>query len=350
MPRDTRLSLPPLLDDLDTAVVVHDPDTAAILAVNERATVLYGFERRALLEQDVEAFSANSTSFTQAQARERIRTAAAGDPQSFEWQIERSNGELRWVDVHLVPSTVDGVPCVVAEVRDVTSHRARERRLHLLNRVVRHNLRNDMTILEGHAERLRQALEANDLESEVDVILDIASDVGELSESIGQIEEIVEPDATERETRDLRALVETVVDDVRSTYDATFDVDGDESVFVTADRGVEYALQHALDNAVVHNDDDPSTVTVTVDVIDDESDQAGVVRVRDTCPPIPAVEIDVLDEEAETSSTYHGSGVGLWVMKWCVESLGGELSFAANDPRGNVVSLALPRADSAPSP
>ena len=74
-----------------------------------------------------------------------------------------------------------------------------------------------------------------------------------------------------------------------------------------------------------------------------------MVRVADDGPSIPETEIDVLREDVETSSTFHGTGVGLWVMQWCVESLGGELSFEENEPRGNVVSIALPKAAGPPS-
>ena len=69
----------------------------------------------------------------------------------------------------------------------------------------------------------------------------------------------------------------------------------------------------------------------------------GMVRVIDDGPAIPDVETDVLSEDVETSSTYHGAGVGLWVIQWCVDSLGGGLSFSENSPRGNVVSISLPR-------
>ena len=57
------------------------------------------------------------------------------------------------------------------------------------------------------------------------------------------------------------------------------------------------------------------------------------------------IETDVLDDETEISSTYHGSGVGLWVMQWAVNSLGGDLSFEENSPRGNLVQIALPKAE-----
>jgi len=55
------------------------------------------------------------------------------------------------------------------------------------------------------------------------------------------------------------------------------------------------------------------------------------------------MEVEALDEHTETTATSHGSGVGLFVMKWCIESLGGELKIERReDDRGNVVSFYLP--------
>lgn len=50
----------------------------------------------------------------------------------------------------------------------------------------------------------------------------------------------------------------------------------------------------------------------------------------------------VLDAPGENTSTAHGTGVGLFVMKWSVESLGGEIAFERADDRGNVVIFHLP--------
>ncbi|WP_241429969.1 ATP-binding protein [Halorubrum lipolyticum] len=88
---------------------------------------------------------------------------------------------------------------------------------------------------------------------------------------------------------------------------------------------------------------------MTVSVVDVEANAQGAVRIADDGPPIPETEIDVLQEDVETSSTFHGTGVGLWVMQWGVESLGGVLSFEETAPRGNVVSISLPKATEPPS-
>ena len=342
-------TLPALMQDLAVAVLVHHPQTGAILDVNDAAESLYGYATSELTGLTVGDVTAPSTSFSQGTADARIEAAANGAPQDFEWRIERANGERRWVDVHLDRTTIDGHDVVLAEVRDVTASRARERRLRLLSRIVRHNLRNEMNVLQGHARRLEQALEADTLMDDVDVILDIATDVGALSESISQIEEIVTPDATERSRTNLAAVVADVATRAADEHpDATVVVDGASEAWVVADRGLEYAIAQAVENAIEHTDRDAPRVELTVE--DDPADDTCIVHVADDAPHIPDVEVDVLDEDADTSTTNHGSGVGLWVMQWCVDSLGGTLAIDTPGDRGNVVSLSLPRVREPPRP
>ncbi len=338
---DQRAMLPSMFDDLNVGITVHDPVTGDILDVNERLERLYGYSADELRQMDVEEYTAPSTKFTQQKAVEQIRAAASGDPQNFEWQIERANGELRWVRVTLSATSIDGRECVVAEIYDITNYRKREQRLRLLSRILRHNLRNKMTVIQGRAEQLRRALDDERAEN-AEHILDTAMDVGGLSESVRQIEEIANFETAERSPIDLACLAESAVEDAQADHpEAELAVDVEADVTVSANRGLSYALDQALENAIVHNSSGSPHVSVTV-TADDETDQ-GVVRISDDGPPIPSVETNVLNERVETSSTYHGTGVGLWVMQWCVSSLGGELTFEGGD-RGNVVSIALPQA------
>jgi len=338
------VSLPEAFDDLDVGINLHDTSGERILDSNARLTELYGYSLAELRTMTVEDYTAPSTRFTQEKASRLIAQAADGDPQSFEWQIQRANDELRWIQVNLKATEISGVQCVLAEVQDITAYRTRERRLRLLSRIVRHNLRNKTNVLMGYADRIRQAVEDDTLEREIQTVLDITSEVGGLSESVKQIEQIAEPTATERSPTDLRAVVRSLVDDIRHEYpDADISLEAPERVWVIADEGIRYAVEHAVRNAIEHNDRDVQTVTVSVESC--QQTGHGRVRIRDNGPPIPDVETAVLNEDVETTSTYHGAGVGLWVMQWCVDSLGGELSFSENSPRGNVVSISLPGAD-----
>ena len=340
------VSLPAAFDDLDIGIVLRDPETGAALDVNDRIEELYGYSRAELLEMEIGELTAPSTTFSQDEAVDRLHAAAAGESQVFEWRIERPTGELVWIRVRLNRTTIDDTTCVIAEVREITEYKARERRLRLLNRVIRHNLRNETNVLMGYADRLKQAVEAKTLEEEVETILEIASEIGRLSDSIRQVEEIATPDATQRSPTDIGELAEAIVAEVRADETAAeISVDIQDDVCVNADTGLRHAIRHAIDNAIEHNDRDVPSVDVSV-AIDPDTEQAEIA-VSDDGPAIPDVEIDVLREDVTASTTYHGSGVGLWVMQWCVDSLGGELVFEENTPRGNVVRFLLPRVDRA---
>jgi len=70
----------------------------------------------------------------------------------------------------------------------------------------------------GYADRVRQAVEDETIEQEIETVLDITTEVGGLSDSVKQIEEIAEPDATERSQTDLRAVARSLVADARETH------------------------------------------------------------------------------------------------------------------------------------
>ncbi|MFD1644201.1 ATP-binding protein [Haloarchaeobius litoreus] len=339
MSRSARL--PDEFGSLTTGVLLHDATTGRILDVNERLERLFGYDAPTLRTMQVEDFTAPTTKFTQETAVGRIQAAADGDPQSFEWQIERGDGEICWVSVDLTGIAIGGGDCVLAEVRDITEYKARERRLRLLNRVVRHNLRNDITVLMGYAEQLKDAVEQERLEEEIETILDIAVDIGSLSDSIEEFEEIADPNARGRSRTSVNELVREQVVTAQQQYpEAAVRLDEQAAVWVLADEGLNHAISHAIENAIVHNDREQPSVEVSV-TKDPESGR-GEIRVVDDGPPIPEVEIEVLDASETKTDTYHGSGLGLWVMQWCIDSLGGELVFETNEPRGNVVRILLP--------
>ncbi|MCU4744458.1 PAS domain S-box protein [Halobacteria archaeon AArc-m2/3/4] len=162
-------------DDLKVNIILYVPETDEIISIISRKKRLF----------------------------DCIRAAVDGEEQEFEWQIKRAAGELIWVHACLNNTTFGRSTSVIAKIRDITEYKARERRLHLLSRVVRHNLRNETNVLLVYADRLKSAIENETLEEEVETFLEIAIEIGTLSDSIQQVEEIAEPDAIERSLTDL---------------------------------------------------------------------------------------------------------------------------------------------------
>jgi len=206
---------------------------------------------------------------------------------------------------------------------------------------MRHNLRNDLTVISGRAEQIQRTGELERAREHGEKIRGTAENIERMTESVRQIERATTPECPNRHHQRAVGAVRATVSDLRERYPAS-DIHVDETtpMWFSVDSAFEQALSHAVENGIVHAPDPDPAVSVTVD----ESPNTGRVEIRvtDDCPPIPDVEIDALDAPGENTSTAHGTGVGLFVMKWSIESLGGEIAFERSGDCGNVVSFYLP--------
>lgn len=229
----------------------------------------------------------------------------------------------------------------IVTLNDITDIINREQRISVLNRILRHNIRNELNIVEGHLGMLEEAVDA-DGSHHVEKAQASTQRVIEFAERARH----VEASLRENETADL-VHVATVIDrivteagerypEARIERSLAAEVTEDHTVRVADEKLFEMALVELIDNAVVHNE--AATPEVTVRAI--PRDDTVRITVADNGPGIPPQEREVLDARTETALS-HGSGLGLWLVKWTISLSGGQLSFAENDPEGSVVTLTL---------
>ena len=100
-------------------------------------------------------------------------------------------------------------------------------------------------------------------------------------------------------------------------------------------------IRELVSNAVEHGGSAPEPrVSVRVK---ESSDTEGVdqwwIDVADSGAGISNHEVEVF-EDAEEQPLQHGKGLGLWLVWWGVDRLGGEVSFDTD--RGTTVTVELP--------
>jgi PAS domain S-box-containing protein len=368
MPDATRVDAPPVLDAVEAAVLVHHPRTGEILDGNKRVPDVLGFDVDSIRHRSVEVLSANSDAFDETTARDRIRAAAAGDTQSFEWLNQRPDGTRFWVSVHLEATTIDGTSVVLACVRDVTERKRRERRMSLLYRVLRHNLRNEMNIVQGSAQHAESELTETDperaltgsdpasvasledrlavVEERLATIEDTASEVAELSDRVAELERALNAEEQVRRSRSLESIIATVDERVDAPDGAALEVGHLESCTVHVDDVFVDALEQLVQNAFDHGTSMDGRQTVEVHGERAENGDDVEITIVDEGPGIPAIETAVLESTSDPSPLEHGSGLGLWVAKWAVEAHGGELVFVDSEERGTSVTVSAPIATS----
>lgn len=275
---------------------------------------------------------------------EPVSTALGFDPtqrQDGPVAVDTSEGR-RQFDLNQLTLTERGGDAVGRAylLQDVTERRTHEQRLDVLNRVLRHNLRNDLDAIRGFAEALERDDAAVDTATLATHIRETAREVATLGETLSRAERLLEADRLDVDPVDIDALVRQLGAAVGEAYpDATVTIStpADPVTLRTDRRILDTVLEETVENALEHTD----AATPRVELSVERRPSGVVIAVRDNGPGIPEQERAVL-LEGEERPLRHGSGLGLWLVYWGVVRLGGDLDFRENDPTGSIVSIRLP--------
>jgi len=225
-------------------------------------------------------------------------------------------------------------------ISDISAQKQREQRLSVLNRVLRHNIRNDVTVIRGHLDMLAKTVpDDNEHVTAMEKRLD---DIVNLSETARHIEQLQNTESEDDHTTfELESVVEDQLDRLRLDWPEA-DVSSviPDPVTVVAHELLPYALDNLLENAVEHNESDPPRVRVEVSR-DTQGPPAHVrLAIEDNGPGLPQLERSVLKAETETSLT-HSTGLGLWLSRWIVRSSGGRFRVGSGRYDGTRIEIEL---------
>ncbi|ELZ29121.1 PAS/PAC sensor signal transduction histidine kinase [Halosimplex carlsbadense 2-9-1] len=318
------------IDDLGAPVVIVD-EQRRVVTLNGAAETAFGVEKTAALTRPLST----------------LLGEGGDDPTEADTVTVQSGGRRRIFTVTTTPLSDAGGTHVGYTVvfQDVTEERRREQRLGVLNRVLRHNLRNDMTVVQGFTEAAAREVDDPEVRGMLDRAESKATELVALGEKARTVERVLDSDprADRVDVAELLAAVRT--ERLDGTSDgaaadggaATVTVEAAD-VTVTADPAVlQVVVGTLLENALEHAGEAP-TVTLSAERRDD----AVAITVTDDGPGVPDHELDVLTAGAE-SALEHGSGLGLWLADWGATALGGDLSFDTRD--GTRATVTVPDAE-----
>ncbi|WP_254278695.1 PAS domain S-box protein [Haloarcula marina] len=259
---------------------------------------------------------------------------------TIETAVTDAKGRKRRYQTALAVMPADEFDGVVCVSRDVTEHREREYRLSVLDRVLRHNLRNKLHVVLAQAELAREQTDDEAIRNATTTIERAAEELLNLGETARAFHDTLDPRWGEEVSAvDVATHTRHVVDEARLSYeDAAFVTDIPGTLWARTHNAFELAMSEILDNAATYGGDGVE-VAVTLETTGD--DETVVVTVADDGPGIPDVEKDALTSGVE-SDLQHTSGLGLWFVRWLAINSGGSFTIDDNDPAGAVVELRLP--------
>ncbi|MDR5673494.1 PAS domain S-box protein [Halalkaliarchaeum sp. AArc-GB] len=288
-------------------------------------------------------------------ASDRIQRALAGD--SVKYRMRRTHDQQgdRILDVRYYPIGSDGIAdCAgptdassdgadavrgaVAIMRDVTDDAEREQHLAVVDRLLRHNIRNELNVVHGRAAQIREETNGETVKL-ADGILTPVERLLETAEKSRAVTEILRK-RTDRETMDVAAGCRAAARWIENRHpNASVDVVAPASAVATASPNLGDAIDELLENAVEHADVERPSAEIRIT----EATESVHVSIRDQNPAISEMDRAVLENGRPPNQLSHGSGLGLWLVYWIVARSGGTITVREVEPRGNLVTIELPR-------
>ncbi|MFD1587395.1 histidine kinase N-terminal 7TM domain-containing protein [Halorientalis brevis] len=317
LPVTSRIARETVIESMDDGVVVVDANDR-IVDINRQAASILDCSDSAVIDAPAGEI---------VPAYERLRTA--DDPDHCETvEFDRANG-THYYELSMTGLRDDRQRGAVVSIHDVTNRRNRVKQLDVLNRVLRHNLRNEMNVVYGYADQLDDG-------DAVDRIQEKAMTMVNLGNKAREIDQMLNDDQ-DGPPIEISDIVEIEVDRARDAHPGvTFELSCPDTDRLVP-RTIGSVLRNLIENAAKHNDADEPRVTVDVTL---DADTA-TVDVRDNGPGIPDEERAVLRRGDETPLK-HSNGLGLWLVNWGVQTMGGSVSVESRAERGTVVRVEVP--------
>lgn len=212
-------------------------------------------------------------------------------------------------------------------------------RLSVLNRVLRHDVRNKTNIILGYVQQLEGDLADSEA---VFAIEDAATTLTDIAERARRVRHIVE-DESPRAVH-LTPVVADLVAALRDDYpDARITAELADDVHARTYPAVRTALAELLANTMEHNPQPEADreARVTLRRLATPPGERVEIAIEDNGPGIPDREQLVVTDERETQLE-HSRGMSLWLTRWIVDESGGEFTIDTAAVDGTRVTLRLP--------
>lgn len=328
------------LDQSGDALYLVDAD-GYFDVVNRAFLDLTGYERDSLIGASIEMIL-HENDVNESQRRLGIlQTDTETDSEMWLARFVTKRGteipvELEYVLLHTAEGEYAGF---AGRARNIREKAQLEEKLDILNRVLRHNIRNQMNIILSHAATI-QTMGDSSCRTAAETIETVGQEIVTLSEKARKAHEHLDIPPDEDCQVELVEATRLVRQKFAISYpNAAVDMDLPDRVVAFALPSYGVALVELMENAVVHHPSGNGPVTVEVK----PGDETVTVHVKDECEPVPAETVETITR-GEEQPLRHNDGLGLWLVRWMVDAVGGTLTFdRREDDTGNTVTLTFDR-------
>ncbi|MBW2651071.1 MAG: PAS domain S-box protein [Deltaproteobacteria bacterium] len=262
---------------------------------------------------------------------DRFLKIISGVTDPSEYRLLIKSGETVWVRTHSRPiyknNRIVGIQGVLTDITD--RRRAEEEisayqeHIELINKILRHDLTNDLVVMQS-------ALNLYNNSPEEEFLKEISSHTEKSLELIGQMGELESFISRHRELKILE--IRDAIDEVIKNYPSIdFEIRGKAQAM--ADNSLVSVIDNIVRNAIIHGKANRIAITTG------RKRELCEVRIADNGTGIPdEIKEKIFEEGFMHGDTGH-AGLGLHIVQKAMESYGGYAWVEDNKPKGTVIVL-----------
>jgi PAS domain S-box-containing protein len=344
--RQTEKRLATVLDRIPHPVYYRDAD-GVYLGCNTAFETFCGEPREEIIGSRTEELSGERHAELCEQHDDKV--LKTGEKQLLETTVTLQ-GKERHIRANKAPLTEDrtGIEGIVASIEDITEQRRQQQQLEtqknnleILNSVTRHDIRNDLQVVLGMAEVLRDHVDDEGMEY-LDTMVTKGRHAVDITRQARDLTETMLESDFGTDRIPLKSTLDTQIDEIRSTYNqAIITVEGDiPNTAVVADGMLSSVFRNILANGIQHNDSSVPRIRVWVQTTDHQA----TVHIADNGPGVPDERKDEIFGRGEKGLESSGTGLGLYLVDTLVDRYGGDV-YATDSDEGAEFVIRLQRAE-----
>ncbi len=321
-----------LFENLDDGIIIHDVD-GNIIDANRKALELFGYKKSDMLETNIFELCPE---YEVEKLKHIFGTVSDGKKTKFEMKLKRKDGNIFPAEISSSLFEIGGKRYIQNIVRDVTTQKEFERNitelnemLKLLNKILRHDILNDLNAIDGAIEIYRETRD----EKVLDVVSKAINRAVEFIKEVRELENLVSHFERLKPVN-VRGIIEKVIE----KYDTNININICGKCKALADDALSSVIDNIIRNALTHGKTD--RIDIEIDELEDQCE----IRISDYGIGIPDEVKEKIFEEGFIYGETGQSGLGLYIAEKLIERYGGSIKVEDNRPRGAVFIIRLKRA------
>ena len=305
----------------DAVIELEFVDTTPLVrAVNPAFEDIFGYDRQQVLDESLNDYIIPDEHRTDANSFDE-RTAAGKSNHAI--VRRRTATGIREFLYRGVPyERADGRRFGFAIYSDITEQRTYERHIKVIHRILRHNLRNELSVIIGTAQLLEADADDEAIQSQAARINNHAYELASIGQEAQTLEGLLTDDR-QPEIRDVVPICTDAAETVRDRTTGTVELDLPDRLRLFVVPELSTALEALLENGLVHNDSDDPTVCIRSGC----QPKRAVIEIADNGSGIPESEREPVFGDGQITQLQHGTGLGLWLARCTAEVCDGHIEY-----------------------